>query len=164
MASGAGQNRVNQAILVCTPAATALATPLTGYGTINGNDSGQVMNEAANFTKWTFQMTGGGTGYSVTIYGTADRLIYRAWMNSLNPGQPTFNAPSQPVINTAALASSWFPLYAQSDQSGTGAPANPMTATSPSMQFSGELVAVRAVLTTTTGAAGSVTIVASAVP
>lgn len=164
MASGAGQNRVTQSILFVNPSAAALASPLTGYGVIGGNDSGQVMNEANSFTKWTFQMTGGGTGYSVTIYGTADRLVYRAWVNSLNPGQPTFNAPSQPLINTAGLASSWFALYAQSDQTGTGAPANPMTAANPSMQFSGELVAVRAVLTTTVGASGSVTIIASAVP
>lgn len=164
MASGAAQNRVTQDILFVNPSAAVLASPLTGYGVIGGNDSGQVMNEATSFTKWTFQMTGGGTGYAVMIYGTADRLAYRAWVNSLNPGQPTFSAPSQPLINTAGLASSWFPLYGPSDQSGTGVPANPMTAANPSMQFSGELVAVRAVLTSSVTPSGSVTIIAAAVP
>lgn len=162
MASGAGQNRVEQAILVCTPSATAVASPLTGYGTIGSNDSGQCLTEANGFTKWQFQMTGSGTGYSVSIYGTADRLAYRAWVN--NFGNTVFTAASQPAFNSSALAPSWFLLGAQSDQGGTGQPANPMTSTNPWMQFSGMLVAVRAVLTATSGATGTVTITASAAP
>ena len=161
MASSAGVNRVTQALLVLNPTATAVATPLTGFGTIGGNDSGAVLLEASGFTKFTFQLVGG-TGYTVSVYGTTDRNVYRAWTNNFNPGQPTF--PNAPAFNSVALAASWFLLGAPADNTGTGAPANPMTGTNPWTQFSGALTAVRVVLTEVAAPAGNCAVTAEATP
>lgn len=153
--SGAGLNRVFATILTCQPTATALATPLTGYGTIGVNDSGMALNEAMNFTKWSFMLNAGTTGYSISLYGTADPKAYAAWRNAINPGQS--NGITLP-------ASAWFLLPGPSEQAGTGAIANPITSTSTMFQFSGSLLAVRAVLTTATTPTGVASINVEAVP
>jgi hypothetical protein len=159
--SGAGLNRVNGVVLsINNPATAVVPAPTMAYGTIGVNDSGQVLTEAMNFTKWTFTLLGGGTGYSVTIYGTNDPVAYAAWKASFNPALYANRVGGAPVLP----ASSWFPLYAPADQTGSGAPANPMTASNPSMQFSGTLIAVRAVLTASASAAGSVSVAVEAVP
>lgn len=129
---------------------------MTAYGTIGVNDSGARLVEARNFTKWNFQLLGGGTGYSVTLYGSNDTTAYFAWCFS-------FNSQS-PYGNIVCPASSWFPLYAPSDQSSPFAPANPMTATNPSMQYNGGLIAIRAVLTGSATPSGVVSVAVSAEP
>jgi hypothetical protein len=115
------------------------------------------MVEARNFTKWNFQLLGGGTGYQVTVFGTNDTQAYFAWMYSFNPQSP-FGSASTP-------ASSWFPLYAPADQSSAYAPANPLTNANPSMQYNGGLIGIRAVCTGSSAAfSGSVTLAVSAEP
>jgi len=159
VASAAGQNRVYKTILTLNPSSTAVAAPLAGYGTTGLNDSGPyAMNEAMGFTKWTFSLIGAvaGSGYTVTLYGTNDPKAYKAWMSSFNP--------QSPHGNVTLPASSWFVLPGPSEQSGTGTIANPMTPATPLFQFSGTLLAVRAVLTSVTAAAGSVQVAVEAVP
>lgn len=158
--SGAGLNRVTGVVLAVNAATAIVAAPLTAYGTIGVNDSGQVLTEAMGFTKWTFTLLGGGTGMSVTIYGTNDPVAYAAWKASFNPALYAQRTGGAPVLPT----SSWFALYAPADATGTGAPANPMTATNPSMQFSGGLIAVRAVLTASATPVGSLSVAVEAVP
>ena len=121
-------------------------------------DSGARMQEARNYTKWQFQLLGGGSNYQVTLFGTVDNAAYAAWMY-------TMKGLNSPLGSATLPASSWFPLYAPADQTGSYSPANPMTSTNPSMQFNGGLLAVRAVLTGSTGAlAGAVTVTVTAEP
>ncbi len=155
--SGAGLNRVFATLLSLNSNAAAVGSPLTAYGAIGVNDSGMALNEAANFTKWTVSATGGGTGYSVTMYGTNDPKAYAAWRQGMNPGQYPGGALTLP-------ASSWFILPGPAEETGTGQIANPLTATNPQFQFSGVLLAIRAVLTTATTPSGSFVIHVEAAP
>lgn len=134
-----------------------VASPRTAYGTIGLNDSGTMLAEARDFTKWTFSLTGGGTGYSFTIYGTNDPLAYAAWKAAFNPQAYPNGTPVVP-------ASSWFVLTNPSIQTGTGTVADPMTDSAPLLQFSGSLIAVRAVLTATSTASGTRSVVVEAAP
>lgn len=154
--SGAGLNRVYSTILSCNTGTAVASSPLSSYGTIGVNDSGMVLNEALGFTKWTFTLLGGGTGYSVSVYGTNDPTAHIVWSQKMNPGQYTTPA--------SLPASSWFLLPGPSEQTGTGTIANPMTGTAPVFQFSGSLLAVRAVLTASATPAGSITVAVLAVP
>jgi hypothetical protein len=152
--SGAGLNRVQAVILSCNVNTAVVAAPLTAYGTLNVNDSGLVLCEAQGFTKWTFQLLGGGTGYSITLYGTSDPVALGQWRSSFNPLAPKYALP----------ASSWFILPGPAEQTGTGTIANPITATAPSFQFSGSLLGVRAALTTSATPSGVVSVSVVAVP
>ena len=108
------------------------------------------MVEGAGFSKVGFQVVAarGSTtfsGYSITFFGTNDHRAYDVWRSSFDPmafyGQP---APTLP-------ASSWFQIPALTDQSGTGADTNPITAPGGVLATSRGLVAVRAVLTAISG-------------
>lgn len=154
--SGAGLNRVFATVLTCQPSATLVSTPLVSYGAIGINDSGMALNEAMNFTKWTFSMNQGTTGYTISLYGTNDPKAYAAWKQGFNPGQ---------FPNGITLpASSWFLLPGPSEQTGTGAIVNPITSTSVLFQYSGTLLAVRAVLTAATTPTGVAVVNVNAVP
>lgn len=152
--SGAGLNRVQAVILSCGTNTTAVASPLAGYGTIGVNDSGLQLCEAQGFTKWTFQLLGGGTGYSVSLYGTSDPVAIGQWRASFNPQAPKYTLP----------ASSWFLLPGPAEQTGTGTIANPMTGTNPQFQFSGALLGIRAVLTASATPSGVISVSVVAVP
>lgn len=157
--SSAGLNRVFANILTVYSGASAVASPLAGYGTIGLNDSGMALNEAMNFTKWSASLLGGGTGMTVTLYGTTDPRADAAWRQAMNPGL----YPSPVTVP----ASSWFVLPGPSEQSGTGSIANPMVNTANStafFQYSGALMAIRAVLTASASASGLVTVSIQAVP
>lgn len=155
--SSAGLNLVVATLISLNASATAVASPLTGYGTLGINDSGMALNEAQGFTKWKFTASGGGTGYTVTLYGTNDPLAKAAWRQSHNPG-------AYPGGVLVLPASSWVILGGPSEQSGTGLIANPITATTPTFDFSGSLLAVRAVLTAVAAPSGIFTVNAEAVP
>ena len=156
--SGQGLVRSFATLLTLQPTCTAVAAPLTGYGTKGINDSGMALNDAMDFSKWTFSGVGGGTGYTVSLYGTNDPVAYAAWKQSINPGA----YPGGPVT---LPASSWFLLPGPSEQSGTGAIANPLVAGSSNLfQYSGVLLAVRAVLTAVGTISGTYTVNVQAVP
>lgn len=160
MSSGAGLNRVFRNLLVLTPAATAVANPLAGYGTIGVNDTGMIMNDAMNFTKFTF-MFSGSDAYSVTIYATADKRAYDLWRYNLNPNpylpQWQGTAPTLP-------ASAWVVCPGPSQQGGEGGVANPLTATNPTFVAGNSWLAFRAVLTTIGTPTTQVTLTVDAVP
>ena len=119
-------------------------------------DSGVQMNEASGFTKWTFQLLGTFTGYSVQVYGTIDPAA--KYLTTPVPGQNFV-----PHGNTAVVpATSWFPLDAPAAATGT-TESNPLTATGQSLNHSGALVAVR-VVATGTSQTGQVTVVGFATP
>ena len=162
MASGAGLNRVAQQggkpLLLIDITATAVSTPLTGYGTIGSNDSGLVMLEAIGFTKWAFCLVGNTTGQSVTIYGTLDPIASQAW------NTPHNGPKGGPDGSTVVPAGSWFKLPGPSEQTGTGGISNPLVAATPLLNVSMPLVAVRAVLTVTSSPAGDCQVLGFAVP
>lgn len=156
--SGAGLNRLTAVMLSVQNGSTAtVGAPRTNYGIIGLNDSGTLLAEARDYTKWTFSLTGAGSGYSFTLLGTNDPLAYAAWKASFNPQAYPNGTPVVP-------ASSWFVLDSPSVQSGTGVVGNPLTDATPLLQFSGSLIAVRAVLTATSSASGVRNVVAEAAP
>ena len=158
--SGAGLNRVSGVILSVSASTTVVSTPLVSYGTIGVNDSGQSFTEAMGFKSWTFSLSGGGSGYSISIYGTNDPMAYAAWKASFNPQAYAGRVGGAPTLP----ASSWFLIDAPSAQTGTGSIANPMTSTSPLMQYKEPLIAVRAVLTASSAASGTVNVNVLATP
>lgn len=163
MASGAGLNRVYAVVLSGIGTGTGtVATPLTSYGTLGVNDSGMVLNEAMNFSRWTFSLLGGGTGYSVSCYGTIDPVAYGIWRQSFNPGQAIPGVPGS--AKNSLPATSWFLLPGPSEQTGTGGIANPLTGTSPLLTVSLPLLAVRVVLTGSATPVGGVSVAVEAVP
>lgn len=104
--------------------------------TASGQDTGSLfphMSEATRWGKWLFQLTGTGTGYSVTVYGTIDI--------------PTaYNLPG----NNAE----WFELPAPSTESGS-AWSNPLTIPdNRALYVTAPLVAIRAVSDTQIGFPG----------
>jgi len=182
MASGAGLNRWgNQGgvtlLAGLSSTTTAVATPLTGYGTVatqngkalpGGNDSGLWGCAAMGFTKWVFQLLGTLTGVSVTIYGTIDPnayLVYTANAANDGPTTGTLYIPGTALGQAVSVpASSWFALPGPSEASGTGGIANPLTATTTLLVSSLPLVAVRAVVTTAAAVTGTGSVVGFAVP
>lgn len=174
MASGAQLNRWGNAggvllLPLLTSASAAVASPLTAYGTTTGptpNDSGAYVSPIG-MSKWTFQIIGAGAnaaGYSVTIYGTTDRVAYTAWSAAMNVGGTAFGGGIDGI--TAGIpASSWQVLPGPSDQSGTGSVTNPMISGSATWFTANiPLVAVRAVLTTIGSPSNSISVSAFAVP
>ena len=158
-------------------ATTSVASPLTAYGTISnaqgkalpgGNDSGLWGVAAKGFTKWVFQLLGGITGVSVTIYGTFDPnayLVYTANAANDGPTTGTFYQQGTTVGSTVSVpASSWFALPGPSEASGTGGIANPLTSTTTLLVSSLPLVAVRAVVTTVATPTGNGSVIGFAVP
>jgi len=119
-------------------------------------DSGVQLNEFDGFSKWSFQLLGTFTGYSVTIYGTNDPAAKYQTQNS-------FFGPITTLVTHGATipATSWFVLDAPATSAGTEA--NPLVAAGTSLNHSGKLVAVRAVVTGT-AQTGTVTVLASVSP
>lgn len=173
MASGAQLNRWGKSggvvLLTLNPSCAAQAVDGNGiptaYGTIGGatpNDSG-VFVSPIGLSKFGFQMLDGGTGYTVTLYGTYDPLMYQAF--TANSGQDGFGA-SVTVNGVTYLApkSSWVKIPGPSEQSGTGSIANPMTAAVPLLYTSQPFAAIRAVLTGVAAPSGTVRVVGFAIP
>ena len=163
--SSAGGNRILVPILKLVPTATAVATPLTGYGTIGLNDSGLVLVEAQFWTKWGFQLcpeevpqpalpntTALATGYSVTIYYTLSRYVQFA--QQTRQTQP-YQSPADATGSTLVPVGAWWPLPAPSDQSGTATDYNPLTSDGPVLAGNRFAMGFRAVLTTITGTPAS---------
>jgi hypothetical protein len=167
--SGAGANWVLVPILRLNPSATAVSSPLTGYGTIGVNDSGLVLMEAKNFTKWGFQMcpeespagTVLVTGYSVTIYYTISRFVLFAQQTR---GTQPLETPADATGSTLVPVGSWWPLPAAADQSGTGTDYNPLTSDGPVLSGSRFALGFRAVLTTIGSPSGGCIIYGGGVP
>jgi hypothetical protein len=166
VASGAGLNRVGARGGV----PFFNFNPNIPYGPVSmvtGNgpfDSGIQMLEGVGFGKWTFQLIGTFTGYSVTVYGTIDPIILTtAYQNSTNLNVPTLALNALRGNTTLVPATSWFPLAAPSDQGGTGQNTNPLIQTGSYLFSSGNFVAVRAVITGTT-ATGSINVLGFATP
>lgn len=95
---------------------------------INGGDLLGGLRECARWTKWVFQLTGVGTGYAITVFGTID--VATAYNE---PGNGGF----------------WFELPAPSTESGVGDAfvwSNPLTlgVGTSALYVNAPLVAVRA--------------------
>lgn len=94
-----------------------------------------MLGEAIGFSKWLFQLIGGGAntaGYQVQIFGTLDPAAYTLWAGGQGKGLQTL-----PVT-------SWFPLEGPSSAASGGAMANPMVSgTAPIFTANIPLVAVR---------------------
>lgn len=161
MAGSAGGNILGpggaQALLHLNPSATAVASPLAGYGTIGVNDTGLVLYQGRGFTKWGFQLCpepplwGGSAliaGYSVTIYYTIADYARQAQMVGFAQAQNQTGSDSNV---TAVPPGAWWPAPAPEDQSGTATDYNPLTSDGPVLQVSRFAVGFRAVLTTITG-------------
>ena len=119
-------------------------------------DSGVQLNEFDGFSKWSFQLLGTFTGYSVTIYGTNDPAAKYQTQNSF------FGPNTTLVMHGATIpTSSWFVLDAPATSAGTET--NPLVASGTSLNHSGKLVAVRAVVTGT-AQTGTVTVIAAVSP
>lgn len=113
--------------------------------TAAGQDTGSLLyNEATSYSKWGFQLTGTGTGYLITLYGTFDR---------------------DTAAGTAA-SPQWFELPAPSTEAAFQY-ANPLAnAVGQRVMFCNmPMVAVRAVSSAQPGgASGSVTLLAYVSP
>jgi hypothetical protein len=129
--------------MTLSPATTVVASPLTTYGNIGGNDSGMIFNDAMAFTKFAYMLTPSDY-YTVTLYGTLDKRAYDLWRYNLNPNP---YLPQWQGVAPTLPASSWFILPGPSEQTGTGAQTNPMVQASPSLTTSMPVLAIRAVLT-----------------
>jgi hypothetical protein len=159
MASNAGMNRVSELLISATMNSTAVTGAPATYGISGINDTGIALCEARDFKSWTFMLTGGGTGYSFSIYGTVDPLAYAVWRSQWNPQAYFGRVGGPPTLP----GTSWVLLPGPSDQAGTGTSANPLTEASPIFQYNGALVACRVVLTTA-GSAGIAAVVAEVTP
>lgn len=160
--------------------ASAVASPLAGYGTIGVNDSGGVYAETWGWTKFKFQLVSTGTvalsGMSISIYATVDpaaRQTYEYAIQGRTPsGQSALPAggSAQSLRDRAAgyypgiPASSWSLLDGLIDQTGSGLSANPLTATTPWFTGQGPIVALRAVLTASASPAGSFSVAVMGAP
>jgi hypothetical protein len=111
-------------------------------------DTGPILLEGKNFSKWNFAVfsTGTITGGSLLIYGTLDTFTSGVLGNpNMTPGLVQPASPS---------AANWFPLIAPSGQSETaGSLANPITSFNGTQQlnYAFQLVAVRCVMNAFTG-------------
>jgi hypothetical protein len=150
VASSAGLNRVGarggEVLLSLQPGSPA-----------GDLDSGIQAPEGIGFSKWAFQMIGAGAtaaGYTVTLYGTLDPAAYDDAFGRPygGTGSRLLQVTAQGRGYTGLPATSWFPLPAPSEQSGTGVITNPMISGSASIMFcTMPLVAVRAKAVVATG-------------
>lgn len=122
-------------------------------------DSGWIMFEAVGLTKWTFALEANTAdalaGWSVTIYGSNNQQLRQKYLQTLG-------SPTQPTDVAAAFPYTGAPLPGPAEQGGTGGIANPLTPLVPFFQYSGDLVAVRAIATG--GTSGYINVTAEAVP
>ena len=100
MAGSAGSNFVNSYLLTNVTGGTAVASPLTAYGTIGFNDSASVIVEARGFTKWGFQIVQSTsvaiTAGAVTVYGTIDPAAAQTyWGRSTAKGRRALRSASR---------------------------------------------------------------------
>jgi hypothetical protein len=182
VASSAGLNRYNVPLLpIITPTTTAVANPVTGYGTLvsadpssgTANDSGVYAVEAEGFTKLQFQLLGNLTGVSgaVTIYCTLDPLAYAVFLGNSGMGgvsgsvlKGEYKAGGYLITPGGAItvpATSWVKMEGPAAQTGTGGIANPLTAATPFFIAGYGVIAVRACVTTAfTGGLGSLVMAA----
>lgn len=183
MASGAGINTVGNLgglpLLTVSSGASAVSSPTTTYGTNSGaptaaglatfgNDSGVIMLEAKGFTKWTFQIIGAGksaAGYTISIYGTTDPALLRlAYQTAGTTSGQMGQQPDLMNSLTAIPATSWDLLPMQATTGGA-TEGNPLvTGTNTIGMYSGAIVAVRVVLTATSGTPSPITVLGFAVP
>jgi hypothetical protein len=188
-------------ILTVTPASTAVAAPLTAYGTAgstqnmwNGNDSGAQGMAWAMSKEWVFHAVQVGpvapTGYTISIYGSNDPRVFvpnsvGGRVDSLGTGGQHGSQYGAPYLVTptgrdqalrlpiathvqngdilSVPANSWVLLPSPSDQAGTGVDVNPITGVGQMFRTQRCLLSVRAVLTATSGATGSLAICVTAV-
>lgn len=123
-----GSNKTTVGNVAGVPAVTFTAA---------GQDSGPLLfNVCSGWEKWVFQLTGSGTGYSVTIYGTLDR----------------------DTATGASASPQWFALPGNVSEANP-VWSNPLTAVNPALFSNAPLVAVKAVSAALPGGVtGSVTL------
>lgn len=158
--SSAGGNLGWECLLMVPAAATAVAAPLTGYGTIGWNDSGARLFSFRGFTKPSFQIcpqppqypySSNNTtllpnGWGISVYYTLDKTLNTIQNNSNKSGGISLDGSTQLPIG------SWILLPGPSDQSGTGVDANPMlSGTNPILSASRAAAAFRVVVTSVGG-------------
>jgi hypothetical protein len=174
-------------ILTVTPSSTAVAAPLTAYGTSigctqnmwTGNDSGTQGMAWALSKDWVFHAIQIGptapSGYEISIYGSNDpRCMIPLNIND-RPSPYVVTPTGRDAVNRlpigfqvangdslAVPANSWVLLPSPSDQAGTGIDVNPITAVGQMFHAKRVLLSVRAVLTASAGAVGSLGIVVTA--
>ena len=154
-------------------AATAVSTPLAGYGTIGFNDSGARLFSGRGFTKPSFQIcpqppqypyaaantTALASGWSISVYYTLDKTLNTILNNSSKSGGVSLDGSTQ------LPPGSWALLPANADETGTGVDANPMTSgTNPILSASRAAAAFRVVVTTATTPSAGVAVYALWVP
>jgi hypothetical protein len=182
VASSAGLNRFGVPLLpLITPTTTAVANPLTGYGTLvttdpssgTANDSGIIAVEADAYTKWTFQLLGNlaGSG-TVQIFSTVDPLAYCVFLANGGVGgvfsgtlKGEFKAGGYTISPGGIVslpASSWVSAEGPANASGTGNIGNPL-GTGNKLFISGyPVVAMRACVTGTfSSGTGSLVVLAA---
>ena len=111
-------------------------------------DSGVQMMDAMGYPRFAFQLLGTFTNFSVQFFGTNDPALYAYYLAHIGTWQGS---------TVAIPATSWFPLTAPSEQSGTGAVQNPMTAAGQLLETRTPVMAVRCVITSTAGGTGTCT-------
>jgi hypothetical protein len=174
--SGAGSNLLSGFLLENVNANTVpltSITALTSYGTFGpgGSDSGGFAVDIRGFKAFKFQMLNVGAvplaGYGVSIYATVDPNAYQTYQYALQGRNPQGNSAlpfggSPNALGSAALGflpgippQSWSLLDGLSDQSGAGLSANPLTPSTPWFTGNGPIIGLRAVLTASSGAAGT---------
>lgn len=157
--SSAGGNFIWELLLLVSPTATRVASPLAGYGSIGDNDSGARLFSGRGFTKPSFQIcpqppqypyasgntTALASGYSISVYYTLDKTLNEIQNNSNKGAGISLDGSTQ------LPPGSWALCPAAADQSGTGVDANPMTSgTNPILSASRSAAAWRVVVTTVT--------------
>lgn len=180
MGSGAGSNRLSGYLLTNVGANNAaLATPTTQYGTFGINDTGGFAAEIQGFSKFRIQLEQLGTivpvGFAFTIYVSSSPLVQQTYMYAVQGRTPSgqsalpFNGSCN-ALGSLALGfypgippGAWVVAEGQSEQSGTGGIANPVTPNVPQLTIPGTVSAIRAVLTTA-GSAGSVNLSILGIP
>lgn len=163
--SGQGILQVYRTALTANTASSAYTTPTTGYGTTGVNDTGPIplLTEAHGWKKLTAQLIGGGSGYSFSIYYTADPVAYKVWTYARNPNPSNIFA-SQGITLTSLPATSWALMPGPSEDAGDGQTSNPLTGGSATFLGDQAWLGIRVVLTGVTGASGSVSLVLTATP
>jgi len=164
--SHAGVMKVGpRTVLGANTGTAAYTTPLTGYGVTGVNDTGPIplMVEGKGFKEWTFEVIGGGTGYSYSVYYTVDPVAYKVWVYARNPNPSNIFA-AEGITLTSLPATSWSLMPGPSEQTGEGGVSNPITGGVTSFLGKQALIGIRVVLTGSAAPAGVTSVVAFAVP